>query len=180
MKKGLPAGGAAGGDALDWLHRHGRWPDEEAPEFETGKILRLVRAIREIGAREPDPGNFWSLLSPAERGDLVSTASKQVFPGGSALMREGEQAGNVMIILDGWTTVSVHSGGTGRVVACRGPGDLIGEHGVARDGLRSATVVAVGEVLALVIGTEDLAAVITEHPSMNDLVKRQKYDRRTD
>jgi CRP-like cAMP-binding protein len=177
VKKGPSGRGAAGGDVLDWLYRHGRRRDEEVPEFDVEKTLRLVRAVREVGAREPDPGCFWSLLNQAERGDLVSAADKQAFPDGSVLMREGEQAGNVMIILDGWTTVSVGAGGRERVIARRGPGDLIGEQGAARDGLRSATVVVVEEVLALVISTEDFAAIISEHPGMNDIVKQQKYDR---
>jgi CRP-like cAMP-binding protein len=166
------------GDVLDWLYQHGKRPDEEVPEFDVEKTLRLVRAVREISAREPDPANFWSLLSHGERGDLVSAASKQELPAGAVLMRQGEQAGNAMIILDGWTEVFVTAGETERVIARRGPGDLIGEHGVARDGLRSATVVAVQAVLALVISTEDFTAVISEHPSMNDLVKMQAYDRR--
>jgi CRP-like cAMP-binding protein len=166
-------------DVLDWLYRHGEDPGGELPEFDVEKTLRLVRAIQQISAREPDRENFWSLLSQAERADLVSAATKQAFPCGSALMREGEQADNVIIILDGWTTVSVDARRTERVIARRGPGDLIGEHGVARDGPRSATVVAAEEVLALVISTDDLAAIISEHPSMNDVVKQQKYDRRT-
>ena len=31
---------------------------EKVPEFDVEKTLRLVRAVREIGAREPDPMNF--------------------------------------------------------------------------------------------------------------------------
>ena len=179
MKKGMPTGGPWGGDVLDWLYEHGRGPDKKVPEFDVEKTLRLVRAVREIGAREPDPTNFWSLLGHAERGDLVSAASKHEFPQGIALMREGEQAGHVMIILDGWTEVLVSAGGRERVIARRGPGDLIGEHGAAPGGLRSATVIVVEPVLALVLSTEDLAAIISEHPSMNDIVKMQAYDRRT-
>lgn len=179
MKKGMPTGEPWGEDVLDWLYEYGKRPDEKVPEFDVEKTLRLVRAVREIGAREPDPMNFWSLLGHAERGDLVSAASKHAFPRGTELMREGEQAGNVMIILDGWTKVLVTAGGPKQVIARRGPGDLIGEHGATPGGLRSATVIAVQAVLALVIRTEDLAAIISEHPSMNDIVKMQVYDRRT-
>ena len=167
------------GDVLDWLYQYGREPAGELPEFDMEKTLRLVRAVREISVREPDPGNFWSLLSQAERGDLVSTASKHAFSSGSVLMHEGEQADTVMIILEGGTEVRVAARGRQLVIARRGPGDLIGEHGVARDGVRSATVVAVEEVLALVVYAEDFAAIISEHPSMSDLVKMQAYDRRT-
>jgi len=178
MKKGMPDG-TRGGDVLDWLCRHGGRPDDQIPEFDVEKTLRLVRAVRDISAREPDLANFWSLLSRAERADLVSAATKHAFPGGVALMHAGEQAGNVMVILEGWTEVTASVEGRERFIARRGPGDLIGEHGAAPGGLRSATVIAVETVLALVIGTEDFAAIISEHPSMNDIVKMQAYDRRT-
>ena len=140
MKKGMPTGEPWGGDVLNWLYEHGKRPDETVPEFDVEKTLRLVRAVREIGAREPDPTNFWSLLGHAERGDLVSAASKHAFPHGIALMRESEQAGNVMIILDGWTEVLVNAGGRERVMsqarsgrsdrrARRGPGRAAFGHG---------------------------------------------------
>jgi hypothetical protein len=179
MKKGMPTGGPWGGEILDWLHEHGKREDDKVPEFDVEKTLRLVRAVREIGSREPDPKNFWSLLGRTERGDLVSAASKHAFPPGIALMREGEQAGNVMIILAGWTKVLTNAGGRERVIARRGPGDLIGEHGAPPTGLRSATVITEETVLALVISTEDFAAIIGEHPSMSDFVKMQAYDRGT-
>lgn len=179
MKKGMPTGEPRGEDVLDWLYEHGKRHDENVPEFDVGKTLRLVRAVREVSAREPDPTNFWSLIGQAERGDLVSAASKHAFPRGVALMVEGEQAGNVMIILDGWTKVLVNAEGRERIICRRGPGDLIGEHGVAPGGLRSATVIALEAVMALVISTEDFAAIISEHPSMNDIVKMQAYDRGT-
>lgn len=175
MKKGT----SRGGDILDWIYQQGTRRDEEIPEFDVEKTLRLVRAVRAIGARGHDPSNFWSQLGHAERADLVSAASKQTFPPGTTLMREGEQAGSVMIILDGWTEVSIDEEGRARVIARRGPGDLIGEHGAPPVGLRSATVITVEEVLALVITTEDFAAMISEHPSMHDMVKRQAYDRQT-
>jgi signal-transduction protein with cAMP-binding, CBS, and nucleotidyltransferase domain len=179
MKKGMSNGEPGGGDVLDWLFEHGKQYEEEVPEFDMEKTLRIVRAVREVGSREPEPTNFWSLLGHTERGDIVSAASKREFPRGTVLMREGEQAGNVMIILDGWTTVLVNAAGRERIIARRGPGDLIGEHGVPPAGLRSATVIAAEAVLALVISTEDFALIISEHPSMNDIVKMQAYDRRT-
>jgi len=37
----------------------------------------------------------------------------------------------------------------------------------------------VGAIVALVISTEDFAAIISEHPSMDDIVKAQAYDRQT-
>jgi signal-transduction protein with cAMP-binding, CBS, and nucleotidyltransferase domain len=179
MKKGMSDGEPRGENVIDLLYEHGKRHEKEIPEFDVEKTLRFIRAAREACAREPQPTNFWSLLGHTERGDLVSAASKREFPRGTVLMREGEQAGNVMIILDGWTTVLVNAGGRERIVATRGPGDLLGERGVPPAGLRSATVIAAEAVLALVISTEDFAVIISEHPSMNDIVKMQAYDRRT-
>src|SRR5260370_30135490 len=107
MNKGIAADGADHGDALDWLHEQGKRRDERVPEIDVEKTLRLVRAVRDLGARDADGATFWTTLSPAEQGDIVSAASTQTFPAGTALMREGEQADTVMVILEGRTEVRI-------------------------------------------------------------------------
>jgi CRP-like cAMP-binding protein len=168
------------GDILERMHVRGRRRDERVPDFDIEKTLRLVRAIRDLAAREGDPAIFWAALTTTAQGDLVSAAQKQVFAAGTALMREGERAGSVMVILDGRTKVCVEENGRERVVAERGPGDIIGESGVAPGGVRSATVTATEEVLALVVMTEHFAALAGKHPDLPDLVKQHSYDRVTD
>jgi hypothetical protein len=180
MNSGISADGSGHGDVLDWLHEQGRRRDEGVPEIDVERTLRLVRAVRDLGARVADAVTFWAALSPAEQGDIVSAAHKQTFPAGSALMREGEQADTVMVILEGRTEVSVGESGRPRVLAQRGPGDLVGERGAPPGGVRSATVTAVEAVLALVVKTEDFAAIISKHPDVPDIVKQQVYDRLTD
>ena len=180
MNKGISADGVDHGDALDWLHEQGKRRDERVPEIDVEKTLRLVRAVRDLGARDADGATFWTTLSPAEQGDIVSAASTQTFPAGTALMREGERAVTVMVILEGRTEVSIGEPGRPRVLAQRGPGDLVGERGAPPGGVRSATVVAVETVLALVVKTEDLAVIISEHPDLTDIVKQQVYDRMAD
>ena len=71
--------------------------------------------------------DFWSVLSPAERSAFESAARKQVFAPGTALMREGEQADAVMVILDGRAKVCLDEDGRERVITERGPGvpDLV-------------------------------------------------------
>lgn len=95
-------------------------------------------------------------------------------------MREGEQAGEVIVILDGWTKVCLDEDGQERVVAERGPGDLVGERGTVPGNVRSATVLAVDTVRALVMTTADYTAFVSEHPGVPDLVKKQIYDRLID
>ena len=49
-----------------------------------------------------------------------------------------------------------------------------------RGSVRSATVIAVDTVRALVMTTTDYATFVSEHPGVPDLVKKQIYDRLID
>ena len=154
------------GNVLDWLYEQGKQRRERLPEFDVEKTLSRARAARDAGAV-----NFWSVLSPTERTAFESAAREQTFPARTALMREGEQAGEVIVILDGWTKVCLDEDGQERVIAERGPGDLVGERGTVPGNVRSATVIAVGTVRALVMKTADYASFVSEHPGVPDLVK---------
>jgi hypothetical protein len=92
-------------------------------------------------------------------------------------MREGELENHVMVILSGWTQVSVHELGSERVIAERGPGQLVGERAALRVNARSATVIALEKVRALVMKTEDFAGFISDHPRVLDIVESQIYGR---
>jgi CRP-like cAMP-binding protein len=96
------------------------------------------------------------------------------------LMREGERAETVMVILDGHVKVRVDDQGRERVIADRRPGDVIGESGAEPGGVRNATVVATEPVLALVLTTENYRAFVSEHPDLPLIVKQQTWDRTTD
>ena len=119
------------GDLLDWLYERGRQRAERVPEFDVERTISRVNAVRDAGAV-----NFWSVLSPAERNAFESAARRQVFAAGTALMREGEQADAVMVILDGRARVCIDEDGRERVITERGPGDLIGESGTVPGGVR--------------------------------------------
>lgn len=162
------------GDLLDWLYERGKQRAERLPEFDVEKTISRAYAARDAGAV-----NFWSVLSPAERSAFESTARTQVFAAGAAIMREGEEADAVMVILDGWAKVCIDEDGRERVITERGPGDFIGESGTVPGNVRSATMIALDTVQALVMRTEDYTAFIADFPGVPDLVKKQTYDRRT-
>jgi CRP-like cAMP-binding protein len=124
--------------------------------------------------------NFLNSLGPAEREAFTAVAVEESFPRGSRLMSEGEQANYVMVILGGWTRVTVQGNGRERVVAERGPGQLVGERAALRPNVRSATVTALNEVSVLVMKTEDFASFISAHPRVLDVVENQIYDRLTE
>ena len=163
------------GDLLNWLYERGKQRARRVPEFDAERTISRAYAARDAGAV-----HFWSALSPAERSAFESAARQQVFAPGTALMREGELADAVMVILDGRAKVCLDEDGRERIITERGPGDLIGESGTVPGYVRSATMIALDTVQALVMRTEDYTAFIADFPGIPDLVKKQTYDRRTD
>jgi class 3 adenylate cyclase len=124
--------------------------------------------------------NFLRSLSSAEREAFAAVAIEQSFARGSRLMEEGEPANHVMVILDGWTQVIVRHNGSGRVIAERGPGQLVGERAALRSHVRSATVTALTEARVLVMRTDDFASFISAHPRVLEVVESQIYLRLTE
>jgi len=175
MSTGMSGGGTGHGDVLDWLYERGKQRSGRVPEFDIEKTIGRARAFRDAGAVD-----FWSVLSPTERQAFESAARWQTFAVGAALMREGAPAGEVMVIVDGWAKVYVEEDGRERIIAERGPGDLVGEAGTVPGNVRSASVIALATVQALVMTTADYAAFVGEYPGVPDLVEKQTSDRRTD
>jgi CRP-like cAMP-binding protein len=115
--------------------------------------------------------NFLDSLAPAERQAFTAVADERTFPRGAAIMREGEQSNYVMVILSGWTRITVQGGDGERVIAERGPGQLVGERGAWRVHVRSATVTALDTVRVLVMKTGDFASFVSAHPAVFDFVE---------
>jgi len=121
--------------------------------------------------------SFLNSLDQAEQAAFISVAEKQTFPRGARIMEEGAEADHVIVILAGWTRITVHENGGDRVIAERGPGQLVGERSALQKSVRSASVTALGTVQALVMPTEDFASFVDAHPRVLDIVERQIYDR---
>ncbi|MGH3391690.1 MAG: cyclic nucleotide-binding domain-containing protein [Actinomadura sp.] len=150
-------------------------------------------AIHDIGAygpgdvtpadrhREPAAAaTFWNALTPCEQDALRSVATPRTFPRGATLIREGEHADHIVVILTGWTKICVREDGRERLLAERGPGQLVGERAALQVNVRSATVVALDTVDTLVLPTADFADFISAHPHVLTLVEGQVYDRLTE
>ncbi|MGI8330210.1 cyclic nucleotide-binding domain-containing protein [Actinomadura scrupuli] len=131
-------------------------------------------------AEGDEMNTFWDSLTAPERRALRAVAWEETFSAGAPLCREGRPADNVMVIRSGWTKVCVERSGRERIVAMRGPGDLVGERASLEVRSRSASVIALDTVQALLIATEDFAAFIRNHPRVLSVVEDQVYERLTE
>ena len=122
------------------------------------------------------PVNFLYSLRDDQRQAFTAIASSQRFYAGERLMREGEHADHVAVITSGLTEVRVREDDAERVVAQRGPGQLIGERAALR-WARSATVVAVVPVRALLVRTADFETFISTYPEVLELIEKQIFTR---
>ena len=132
------------------------------------------------GRRNTVPVVFWEALNPIERDAFRSFAFSRTFAAGARLIQEGDQADYVIVILSGKTKIYVEEHGRERVLAVRGPGQLVGERGVLRLSVRSASVMALETVQALVARSRDFAFFITDHPRVLDIVERQVHEQFTE
>jgi CRP-like cAMP-binding protein len=154
-------------------------PDEQPPAAKPCSAPQQGRTAPSEPRQQDPSGSFWDALDPTEREALRSVASWRTFAAGARLMEEGERADYVMVILGGQVKVRVDDNGGERVLAVRGLGQLVGERGALQVSVRSATVIAMDLIWALVIQTKDFAAFISAHPRVLALVQDQLYLRST-
>ena len=121
--------------------------------------------------------NFWDSLTADQKRAFRAKAHERVFAAGAQLMQEGEHGDHAAVILSGLTEIRVCEDGAEHVLAVRGPGQLIGERAALEVNPRSATVVALQTVVALVIRTADFAAFISTYPAVLKIVEDQIFTR---
>ncbi|MGG2465652.1 Crp/Fnr family transcriptional regulator [Streptomyces sp. RGM 3693] len=128
---------------------------------------------RGTGGRRPRDEWAWpssSLLgglAQGERERLLALGAQVRYEADRVLMRESEQAGFVVILLDGVVkaTGRTHDG-RDALLAVRMGGDLVGELAVMDGGLRSATVTTCGSVAARVVTRGDFLDCLRRHPGV--------------
>lgn len=96
---------------------------------------------------------FLANLEPREREALLPLGTVVRFPPGAALMHEREPGEHVMVLLRGRAKVTTLSNGHETLLSIRDPGDIVGELTFTGGAPRSATVVALELVQALVIAS---------------------------
>ena len=106
---------------------------------------------------------------PIDLASLAEASHLQSLAKGATLMKEGDHAQDMMILLEGQATVfkRVDHAGHDHVIATMGAGDSIGEMALLDDGPRSATVIASTDLTVLVMPIEKLRALAKERPEFS-------------
>jgi CRP-like cAMP-binding protein len=150
----------------------------------TGRPSAILRAAgptarADVEAPERLDG-FWRELTAAERLDLAGVGAEARYEAGTVLLEQGNRADHVIVLWDGHVEVTVTDGSAQHTVAYRHAGDIVGEQAAIQEAQRSATVVALTPIVALVVSTTDFACFLGRHPHLLDLLRRQLYDRLTE
>ncbi len=103
-------------------------------------------------AAEFEPGTFLAWLTDEERAGVEALGRPTSFPRGSVVMFEGEPEERLLLVLGG-RVKATRAGPDGRevIIGIRDPGDLLGELAFIDRQPRSATVVALEPVTALMM-----------------------------
>ncbi|MBA3689248.1 MAG: cyclic nucleotide-binding domain-containing protein [Chloroflexi bacterium] len=105
------------------------------------------------------------LLAPLDkraRQQVLHTAREAHYTAGQTVVREGDPATVLYLIVDGHASVQQERRTVGRM----GPGEFFGELALIEEHGRTATVVAEDELDCLLISGWEFKASLEEHPEM--------------
>ncbi|MEU5992105.1 cyclic nucleotide-binding domain-containing protein [Spirillospora sp. NPDC047418] len=131
------------------------------------------------GGSSQRPG-FWLSLTTIEQAWFLATAQEVVYPAGAVLWREGQAADHTIVIKHGSVRVCMERDGYERIIAFRGPGDIIGERAALLLRQRSATIVAMETLHALRLTTQQFVTYLSNHPRVIAVMEREMYYRLTE
>jgi CRP-like cAMP-binding protein len=103
-----------------------------------------------------------AVLNKRAREQVLRTAREAHYAAGQTVVREGDPATVLYLIVDGHASVEQE----GRKVGSMGPGEFFGELALIEEHGRTATVVAEDELDCLLISAWEFRASLEEHPQM--------------
>jgi CRP-like cAMP-binding protein len=110
-------------------------------------------------------GGFLGRLSEDETHALLGRGRRRTYEGGVPIFHEGEVSDRIVVLLQGRAKIAtVTEDGKEVMLGVRDPGDLLGEFSAIDGEPRSANVVAMEPLEALVLDSGSFKAWLTEHP----------------
>jgi CRP/FNR family transcriptional regulator, cyclic AMP receptor protein len=116
-----------------------------------------------------------AVLKQKDRDAILKNARQRTYAPGEAVVKEGDGALNLFLVVTGRARVESHASGP---VGTIGPGDFFGELGVLEDHGRTASVVAEDELTCILLPAWEFRALLDAHPEMaipmlHALIRRQ-------
>jgi ATP-binding cassette subfamily B protein len=107
------------------------------------------------------------LLRPEDRAQLLSSCESMAFSFGDVVMRQGDEADSLFVLVSGRArVVQTAEGGEELVLGSLGAGDVVGETALLQGGRRMATVRASGDVSALRLDRSAFERLRQDHPAV--------------
>ena len=116
---------------------------------------------------DPVPGSLLTYLAPADRAHLLDGGLRRTFAADEILIREGDPADFLHVIVSGWVRVStVLPDGRELVYALRGPGDVLGELAALHGWDRTASVRSLKPITAVQLTAAQFQACLRSRPEI--------------
>ena len=113
----------------------------------------------------PSTPTFLEALAAPERDALLAAGHRRGWAAGEVLFRERDTAGSALVIVSGLVKICKRGqDGDELILSLCGPGDLLGEVTAVQGATRSADVVALQDVEAMVVAVADLRELLTRYP----------------
>ncbi|MBI3554417.1 MAG: cyclic nucleotide-binding domain-containing protein [Elusimicrobia bacterium] len=90
------------------------------------------------------------------------------YPRESAVMEQGEEGRDLFVVCRGSVRVQQSFGSAAASLATLGPGELLGEIALLKDGARTATVVAAEDCQVYRLAFEDLQYLLKNNPALGE------------
>ncbi len=149
---------------LDVIHM----PAVTEAEMTVDPRLRLIEGIELLG----------ETLTPEEIQDLAGKAHERRFDQGDVVVRQGEPGRSLFVISEGIVEVSLLRDGTAQRLALVEAGEFIGEMSLLTGEPRTATVIALTDIVAYEITDADLAPLLASRPDLFEALSVLAAERR--
>jgi small-conductance mechanosensitive channel/CRP-like cAMP-binding protein len=135
--------------------------------------IRDLLEPREIQEALTNTGLFRKALSDEERETLGANCRPIELAKGSVLMRQGDAAVSMFIVLEGAISIAIDTpGGDQQEVAVSAAGDVVGEMSLMTGAPRTATVTALTRLRALEITRDTIDDMLKKNPELFERFSR--------
>jgi CRP/FNR family transcriptional regulator, cyclic AMP receptor protein len=155
-----------------------RWVDPVSGRDETIDWVRSLSALGFGMADGPWRHGFLAVLGPRERMLLDGIATERTVLRGRTVFDQARTASTLAVVLEGRVKVTFTTpAGDERLLALRGPGELLGEVSALVDRPRTATVVALDLVRLAVLPADAFQELCRTEPAFGHAVIRTLAER---